>query len=181
MNSTYFFLGLGKVTFGMLVAVLGVFLATRILGRALGIRDLDKELAGGNTAAGVLSASAIVSLGILAQHAVVATFSAMDLAYRDRAFEPQMLAAFFIYGLAHVLTSFLIGIGVLLLGKRVFARLTKGIDEIAEIKRGNVAPALVLGGVVVVLALMTAPGLEMALTGLLPLPTLGRDELLAPH
>jgi uncharacterized membrane protein YjfL (UPF0719 family) len=180
VNSTYFFIGVAKILFGVAVAVLGIFLATRIFGRAIGIRELDKELGKGNVAAGVLVASAIISLGLLAQHAVVATFSAMDLAYRNQGFEPHMLAAFLIYGLAHVLTSFLVGLAVLLLGKRIFSRMTKDVDELEEIRKGNVAPALVLGAVVVVLSLMTAPGLEMALTGLLPLPTLGRDELVAP-
>lgn len=180
MNSTYFFIGLAKVAFGVLVAVLGIFLGTRIFARAIGMKDLDQELAKGNTAAGVLVASAIVALGLLSQHAVVATFSAMDLAYRNQGFEPQMLAAFTIYGLAHVLTSYLVGLVVLVLGKSIFSRMTRGVDEMGEIRKGNVAPALVLGGVVIVLAMMTAPGLEMALTGLLPLPTLGRDELLGP-
>jgi uncharacterized membrane protein YjfL (UPF0719 family) len=180
VNTTLVFVGLAKVGFGVLVAVLGIFLSTRMFGRAIGIKNLDQELAKGNTAAGVLVASAVVSLGLLAQHAVVATFSAMDLSYRNQAFEPRMLVAFGVYGLAHVLTAFLVGLAVLVLGKVVFARLTRGVDEMEEIRKGNVAPALVLGGVVVVLALMTAPGLEMALTGLLPLPTLGRDELIAP-
>ncbi len=181
MNSAYFFVGLAKVLFGVIVGVMGIYFATRIFGRAVGVRDLDKELAKGNVALAALVASAIVSLGILAQHAVVATFSAMDLAYRHQAFEPHMLAAFGVYGLAHVLTSFLVGLAVLLLGKVIFARMTRDVDEMAEIRGGNVAPALVLGSVVVVLALMTAPGLEMALTGLLPLPSLGRDQLIAPH
>ena len=180
MNSTFFFIGLAKVAFGVIVAVIGIFLGTRIFGRAIGMKDIDKELGKGNTAAGVLVASAIISMGLLAQHAVVATFSAMDLAYRNQGFEPQMLAAFAIYGLAHVLTSYLVGLLVLVMGKTIFSRLTRELDEMDEIKKGNVAPALVLGGVVIVLALMTAPGLEMALTGLLPLPTLGRDEVIAP-
>ncbi len=61
-----------------------------------------------------------------------------------------------------------------------FNRLTRDVEEIEEIKKGNVAPALVLGAVLVVLALVAAPGLETALDGLLPLPTLARDEVIAP-
>ena len=128
----------------------------------------------------MLTSAAIVSLGILAQHAVVATFSAMDLAYRNEAFEASMIAVFIVYGLAHVLTSFTVGLVVLVLGTFLFGWLTRGVDEMSEIRKGNVAPALVLGGVVVVLAMVTAPGLEMALEGLLPLPTLQRDEMIAP-
>ena len=180
MSSSLFFIGLAKVLFGVLVGAVGIFFGTRIFGRMTGFRQVDEELAKGTNACAVLIASAVLSLGILAQHAVVATFSAMDLAFRNQKFEPVMLLVFLIYGLAHVLTAFGVGLGVLKLGTFLFDRLTKDIDETAEIKKGNLAPALVLGAVVVVLALMTAPGLEMALDGLLPLPTLARDELLAP-
>ncbi len=180
MNTTLFLIGLAKVAFGVLVGAVGVFVATRLFARLTKLGKVDDELAKGNVAAGVLVTAAILSLGILAQHAVVATFSAMDLAYRNESFEVGMLAVFVIYGFAHVLTSFAVGLLVLVLGSFLFGWLTKGVDELAEIRKGNVAPALVLGGVVIVLALVTAPGLQMALEGLLPIPTLQRDEGLMP-
>ena len=49
-----------------------------------------------------------------------------------------------------------------------------------EPENQNVAPAIVLGTVMVVISLVVAPGLETALDGLLPLPTLARDEVVAP-
>lgn len=177
MNTSIFLIGLAKVLFGVLVGAFGIFIATRLFARLTKLGKVDEELAKGNNAASVLIASAIISLGILAQHAVVATFSAMDLAYRDQDFHPGMLAVFGIYGVMHVVTSFVVGLLVLVLGTFLFGWLTKGVDEMAEIRKGNLAPALVLGGVVVVLALMTAPGLEMALNGLLPLPELPRDVM----
>ncbi|MCO4763493.1 MAG: DUF350 domain-containing protein, partial [Myxococcales bacterium] len=70
---------------------------------------------------------------------------------------------------------------VLAFGTGVFSRLTRGVDELQEIREGNVAPALVLAAVMVVLALLAAPGLQMALDGLLPLPELGRDLMVTPH
>ena len=177
MNSTLFLIGLAKVAFGVIVGAVGIFVATRLFARMTKLGRVDEELAKGNHAAAVLIASAIVSLGILAQHAVVATFTAMDLAFRNEPFQPGMLAVFGIYGIMHVVTAFLVGLLVLVLGTLLFGWLTKGVDEMAEIRKGNLAPALVLGGVVVVLALITAPGLEMALNGLLPLPELPRDVM----
>jgi uncharacterized membrane protein YjfL (UPF0719 family) len=180
VTTTLFVFGLAKILFGILVGAVGIFFATRIFGRMIGMPRMDEELKRGNGAYGVLIASAVVSLGILAQHAVVATFAAMDLALQQEEFAPQMALMFALYGVVHVITAFSVGLCVLRLGTLLFDRLTKGVDEIAEIQSGNLAPALVLAAVVIVLALMTAPGLEMALQGLLPLPTLGRDELVAP-
>lgn len=180
MNLNLFLIGLGKVAFGLLVAAVGIFIATRLLGRMLKFGKIDEELAKGNLAAAALVASSVMSLGLLAQHAVVATFSAMDLAFHGQAITGTVVVTFLIYGLSHVIVSFIIGSLVLVIGAGIFNRLTKGVDELAEVRKGNLAPALVLGAVLIVLAIMTAPGLEMALNGLLPLPTLARDELMTP-
>ncbi len=180
MNLVLFLTGLAKVGFGIAVGALGIFLASRVLHRLLRSGEADEEQKRGNVAAGVLYASSLIALGLLVQHAATATFSAMDLLYRGAAITGPVLLRFAIYALVHVSFSLAVGAGVIAIGTAIFARLTRGIDEIAEIRNGNVAPALVLGAVMVVMALMTAPGLQTALDGLLPLPTLGRDQLIAP-
>jgi len=140
----------------------------------------DDELRRGNVATAVLEAAALLSFGILVQHAVSTTFSAMDLTYHGHEPSPPMLGRFALYGLLHVSISLIVGTGALAIGTWIFGRLTRGVDELAEVRKGNVAPALVLGAVMVVMALVTAPGLQTALDGLLPLPVLDRDELVAP-
>jgi uncharacterized membrane protein YjfL (UPF0719 family) len=180
MNSSLFFVGLAKVLFGIAVGALGIFFASRALGRLLRWGNVDAEVQGGNVAAGVLKGSGLIALGILVQHTVTATFSAMDLLYRGQDIHAGMLAQFAAYALAHISFSLAVGSCVLALGAWIFNHLTRGVDEMAEVRRGNVAPSIVLGAVMIVMALMTAPGLQMALDGLLPLPTLGRDEILAP-
>lgn len=180
MNLVLFLTGLGKVAFGIAVGALGIFLASRILNRLLRSGEADEEQKKGNVAAGVLYASSLVALGLLVQHAVSATFAAMDLMHRGAALTGPVLMRFGIYALVHVTFSLAVGAAVIAIGTTLFAKLTRGVDEVAEVRRGNVAPALVLGAVMIVMALMTAPGLQTALDGLLPLPTLGRNQLIAP-
>ena len=173
-------MGLGKVVFGILVGAAGIFSASRILGRLLRWGASDDEIRGGNMANAVLTASALLAFGILVQHAVTATWSAMDLTYRGRDIGASAIARFAAYGLAHVAVSLVVGTGALAIGVWIFGRLTRGVDELAEVRRGNIAPALVLGAVMLVMALVVAPGLQTMLDGLLPLPTLASDELVAP-
>jgi uncharacterized membrane protein YjfL (UPF0719 family) len=180
MNLWFFLMGLGKVAFGIAVGAAGIFCASRLLGRMIRWGETDEEIRRGNLAAAVLEASALVAFGILVQHAVSATFSAMDLMYRGHELAPPMLGRFLVYGLIHVGVSLVVGTGALAMGTWIFGRLTRGVDELAEVRKGNVAPALILGAVMVVMALVTAPGLQTALDGLLPLPTLQRDEMVAP-
>jgi hypothetical protein len=66
-----------------------------------------------------------------------------------------------------VLGSTLLAVGVWL-----FDLMTPGIDELAAVREGKVGPALLLGGIVVTLALLAAPGLEALLSGLVPFPSL---------
>lgn len=180
MNLTLFLIGLGKILFGIVVGAAGVFLASRVLGRLLRWGEADEELKRGNLAVAALGAAGLYALGLLAQHAVSATFAAMDLMYRGKRLEAPMIGKFALYGLIHVGVSLAVGAGALAVGAWIFNRLTRGVDELAEIRKGNMAPALVLGAVIVVMALVAAPGLETALDGLLPLPTLERDEMVAP-
>lgn len=177
MNKTLLWFGLAKVGFGVVVGAFGVFLGLRLLSLLLRQKDADGELAKGNIAVGILQAASVLSLGLLLQHAVTATFDAMDLLYRGREFVPAMLGRFAVYATLHVGLSLIIGSLVMALGVSIYGRLTRGVDELAEVRRGNPAPALVLSCVIVVMALVVEPGLRAALDGLLPLPVLPRDVL----
>lgn len=180
MDGSLLIFGLAKSAFGIFVGAVGIFVAARVLHRFLGSGAIDAHTRAGNTAIGVLKAGSLVALGILFQHPVGATFSAFDLLYRDRELTMVGFRRVTTYALLHLSVSIVVGASVLALGTLLFTRLTRDVDELEEIRQGNVAPAIVLAAVMVVLALMTAPGLENALQGLLPLPELGRDELLAP-
>jgi uncharacterized membrane protein YjfL (UPF0719 family) len=185
MNLSLLLVGLLKALFGIVVGAGGIFVASRALHRLLGTSGLaagevDAGQKNGNVAIGVLKGASLLSLGLLMQRAVVSTFTAMDLMYRDADITADAVRRIVVYASVHVGLSVIVSAAVLALGTWLFTKLTRGVDEIAEIRRGNVAPALVLAAVMVVLALMTAPGLEMALEGLIPLPELARDQVMGP-
>jgi uncharacterized membrane protein YjfL (UPF0719 family) len=180
MNSSLLLVGLGKALFGIFVGALGIFAAARTLHRLLGSGSTDSGQREGNLAIGIFKAGSLLALGILLQHGVSATFNAMDLLYRDATITLVAVRRFTTFALVHLSLSIVVSAAVLALGTWVFTRLTRGVDELAEIRKGNAAPAVVLAAVMIVLALMTAPGLQMALDGLLPLPQLGRDEVSGP-
>ena len=180
MNVSLFLIGIGKIVFGIFVGVAGVWMGARMLERLLRTGDMDAELEKGNAAAAVLAAASLLSLGLLVKHAITATFAAIDFLIRGQTIAAPMLAKVAFYGVLHAALSLTVGAATLAIGTFVFSRLTRGVDEIAQIRKGNVAPAIVLGTVMIVIALVAAPGLETALDGLLPLPTLARDEVVAP-
>ncbi len=170
MNGSLLTVGIAKIVFGVVVGAVGIFLGLRIVHLLTRQRDAEEQLGRGNLAIGILEAASLLSLGILVQNAVQATFDALDLLHRDRGFSSRMLVHFAFYGSIHVGVSLLVGATVIAIGTALFARLTRGVDEMGEVRRGNAAPALVLAAVIVVLALVTAPVLRTTLDGLLPIP-----------
>lgn len=180
MNTQVIVVGLLQTAFGLAVALGIALLAVRTLGRALRWPDIEAAIRAGEVAAGIVFGSALLACGLLVQPAVVATFDAMDLLYRNAAPEAGMLVAFLLYAGAHL--SAAVGIAVVVIASccRLFDRATRGLDEMAEARRGNVAAALMLAGVFMLVALMAAPGLKLMLAGLLPFPDLPRDALPAP-
>lgn len=179
MNLTLVLVGLIKVVFGGLVGSFGIWLAFRGLNRLLGTHAIE-DLRQGNTAAGIVHAASLLSLGLLVQHAVQATSEAVDLTVRLPSFQPLLVARLALFSLLHVGLSLGVGTAVLAAGVLVFNRITPGLDELAEVRRGNIAPALVLAAILVVLALLTAPGLQASLNGLIPFPELPDEALRAP-
>lgn len=180
MNSSLLVVGLLKALFGIIIGAVGIFVASRVLHRLMGSGDSEAGQKQGNVAVGVLKGGSLLALGTLMQHAVVSTFNAFDLMYRGADINAVAVRRLLTYAGLHVGLSVIVSAAVLALGTWVFTRLTRNVDEMAEIRRGNAAPAIVLAAVMVVLAMMTAPGLEMALEGLVPLPELARDEVSGP-
>lgn len=179
MDLVLFSVGLIKIVFGGLVAALGIWLGLRGLSRILGSHPVE-ELRQGNVAAGLVHATSLVSLGLLVQHAVRATSDAVDLAVRSPPFQPLEVAKLLGLALVHVGLSLGVGVAVLALGILMFDRMTPGIDELEEVRKGNLAAALILSAILLVLALLTAPGLQVALNGLIPFPQLPEGVLRAP-
>jgi uncharacterized membrane protein YjfL (UPF0719 family) len=175
MHSPLFLLGFAKLVFGVLVGAFGIFFGLRVVTRLLDQPEGDKALADGNAALGVMQASCLVSLGLLVQPAVQASFDAIDLLYRGQTLAVGMLPRFFLYAVLHTGSALVVGAAVIAIGVKIFSRLTRNVDELEEIRKGNVAPALALAAVVVVMALLAAPGLRTILDGLLPLPELPRN------
>ena len=179
MNADLLMTGGAKLLFGAFVGVIGVVLGAWLVARILGIKDPAEELRGGNHAVALVMAASVLAIGLMVKNAIGATFNAVDLIGRSSGVAESMgTGHIFMYAGVHLLASITVSVLIVLLGVWVFTRMTRGVDEIKEAKEGNLAPAIVLATVMVVLAILVSPGLRTLLDGLLPLPTLGRDILL---
>jgi uncharacterized membrane protein YjfL (UPF0719 family) len=173
MDISIILVGFTKLVFGVLVGVIGLSTAARLTKRVAGLPDIDTALEQRNIAVGISLAGAILAMGLLVQHAVENTFSAFDL-LQYSADGWLSIMWIFAYAVGLVVVALLSGAVVILVSVRASVRLTPGIDEIAQIRDGNIATAIVMATVLVVIALLARQGLDTMLNGLLPLPALGR-------
>lgn len=169
MNAGVLAAGAVKLFIGIGLGGLGVVLAWKLLSRLLqsseGVKLED------NPAAGVLHASALISLGLLVRQVLSALFDTIDLFLLRGDFVKTLPRVLLLGGL-HIGLALGLGTALLALGVFIFNRLTPGIDELAEVRAGKLGPALVLGAILLTLALLAAPGLEALLSGLIPYPQL---------
>ena len=170
MSTVLLLIGLAKIAFGLIVAVAGILLASRILSLAMGLPRVERSLARGNLAIAILESAAVISLALLCRHSVSATFAAMDFLYGGADFSPAMLPAFVGYALVHVGVALGLGAACVAGGVLAYAALTRHVDELGEVSQGNPAPALTVAATMIAIAMMTAPGLQTVLDGLLPMP-----------
>ncbi len=62
------------------------------------------------------------------------------------------MVAGFLVGILQLIVSLFVAMGTVYLGIRAFDKMTVGIDEMKEIKKGNVAVALLMGAVIISIA-----------------------------
>lgn len=171
--------GLIKLIFSILVGIIGITTAARLVKRVNGLNDLDDALRENNWAVGVSLAAAVTAIGILIAPAINGTFSALQLLSYSAEHWTD-IAWVVLYAIVHVAAALLLGAIVISLGTQVAVRLTPDIDEIEEIRKGNVSCALLMAAIMLTLALLAHEGLQMVLDGLLPMPTLSRESVIAP-
>jgi uncharacterized membrane protein YjfL (UPF0719 family) len=179
--SSLFFIGLTKIVFGFLVGVVGVFLASRLFDRLIGARKSDDAVGEGNVSLAILKGAGLIALGILCRNAVLSAFAALDYLQFAGAQSWELSARMALHAVTHTAIALLVGACVLAAGTLLFDRLTGGVEELKHIRAGNVAPGIVVGAVLIVLALLTAPGLQTVLDGLLPVPELPEGVLPQPR
>jgi uncharacterized membrane protein YjfL (UPF0719 family) len=124
-------------------------------------RGLDEweALRQGNAAIGLVLGAILVAVAIVLRPALAVDSSAWDIG--SRLFFPVLLteALQLALGLIFALVTIALALAI-------FAALTRGIDEVAELRQGNLAVALLLAGVVLGVAVMVSHAIGQVMSQL---------------
>lgn len=119
--------------------------------------DEEKELAKGNAAVGIIVAAVFVAIALVVQSGVSGLSVGINKAISVGFLSVDGLLAIGV-SIIQLLLGIVLAVGAIYLALNILDKLTKGVDEFEEIKKGNVAVALEMGGVIIAVAVIIQSG-----------------------
>ena len=159
-------IGLLQLIIAIVFAVIALYIGISVFGKVTGDIDGQKELAKGNVAFGIVVAAIFVAIAVVVQSGVsgisigIGKATALGLTSVDGLVAIGVACVQLILGI-------LLAIGAIYLALNVLDKLTKGVEEFAELKKCNVAVALEMAGVIIAVALIIQSGIGGITTALI--------------
>jgi uncharacterized membrane protein YjfL (UPF0719 family) len=149
--------GLIQLIISIIFAVLALYIGFAVLSKINKNMDEEKELARGNVAVGIIVAAVFVAIALVVQSGVSGLSVGINKAISMGILSVDGLLAI---GVAFIqlILGIVLAVGAIYLALYVLAKLTKGVDEFEEIKKGNIAVALMMGGVIIAVAVIIQSG-----------------------
>jgi uncharacterized membrane protein YjfL (UPF0719 family) len=149
--------GLIQLIISIIFAVLALYIGFAVLSKINKNMDEEKEIARGNVAVGIIVAAVFVAIALVVQSGVSGLSVGINKAINVGILSVDGLLAI---GTAFIqlILGIVLAVGAIYLALYVLDKLTKGVDEFSEIKKGNVAVALMMGGVIIAVAVIIQSG-----------------------
>lgn len=150
-------LGLGQLAIATILGAVVAFLSFYLF--QWFTRDLDEwqELRQGNPAVGLVLGAILVSVALVLRPALAVETSMWDVG--SQVYVQTLLAEALQVAIGLILAVLALGLALL-----IFAALTRGIDEVEELKRGNLAVGGLLAGVILGVGMMVSQAVSQIMT-----------------
>jgi len=155
---------------GILFAILSVYFSLRIFDRMTEHIDEIAELRRGNVAVAIVLLALIISIATIVNQGV----QQFDSIFASKLSLPFFIIAF-VMAIVQLVIVLLISIFTIYTSIKVLDTMTVGLDELKELKRGNVAVALLIAGVIFAVSFIVAS----AINGIGDLPIFKPETLAA--
>jgi uncharacterized membrane protein YjfL (UPF0719 family) len=158
-----FLFGVLKFAASAVLAVVSIFFGVRVFDRLTEGIDEMRELAKGNAAVAIMMGAIIISIALLLKPAI------FEFAHGIRpGYGADLLLGLAAINIVKMAIGLLVAIITIFLSFRVLDMLTADIDEVKELKKGNVGIAIMIAAVILAVTILVSGGLG-SITGL---PTL---------
>jgi uncharacterized membrane protein YjfL (UPF0719 family) len=149
--------GLIQLLISIIFAVLALYIGFAVLSKINKNMDEEKELAKGNVAVGIIVAAVFVAIALVVQSGVSGLSVGINKAISVGLLSVDGLLAIGI-SFVQLILGIVLAVGAIYLALNILDKLTKGVEEFEEIKKGNVAVALEMGGVIIAVAVIIQSG-----------------------
>jgi len=144
-------LGVLQLVVGLVLAIASIYIGLSLFGKfTKGINE-EEELKKGNVAVGLLMAAIILSIANVVQSGVVGLTSALTMGFSVNAI---------IGGVIQLLVGIVLAVLSIYIAINVLDKITKNIDEMEELKKGNVAVAILMAGVLIAVSFVVQAGVS---------------------
>ncbi len=145
-----------QIVLGILFGCFSIYLGLRFFDKlTMGINELE-ELKKGNVAIAILLAFLVLSVGIMLLGVVR---NILDM-FSEEFISPAMFIITFIMAIVKIVIGIILISLIIYVSIRIYDSLTPTINEVKELKRGNVAVAIVTGGIILVISLLVSVAVE---------------------
>ncbi|MDD1689519.1 MAG: DUF350 domain-containing protein [Methanoregula sp.] len=150
-------IGIVQLIVAIIFAVVALYIGFAVLGKITKDIDEEKELAKGNAAVGIIVAAVFVAIALVVESGVSGLSAGISKALAAGLFSTEGMITI---GLAffQLLAGIVLAVGAIYLALNILDKLTKGVEEFEELKKGNVAVALEMAGVIIAVAWIIQSG-----------------------
>jgi len=149
--------GIVQLIVAIVFAVVALYIGFWTLGKVTKGIDEEKELAKGNTAVGIIVAAVFVAIAIVVESGVKGLSVGIGKALSEGLFSMNGMIAISL-SVFQLILGIALAVGAIYLALNILDKLTKGVEEFEELKKGNVAVALEMAGVIIAVAVIIQSG-----------------------
>jgi uncharacterized membrane protein YjfL (UPF0719 family) len=150
--------GIIQLIIAVILAVVALYIGFSIFGKITKDVDEQKELAKGNVAFGIVVAAIFVAIAVVVQSGVAGISVGISKASALGFTSVDGMIAISV-AIIQLILGVLLAIGAIYLALNILDKLTKDVKEFEELKKGNVAVALEMAGVIIAVALIIQSGI----------------------
>ncbi|MDI9633446.1 MAG: DUF350 domain-containing protein [Methanolinea sp.] len=150
-------IGLVQLIIAIILAVVALYIGFSVFSRVTKGLEEQKELAKGNAAVGIIIASIFFAIALVVQSGISGISVGISKALEVGILSMDGMVAVGVAFIQLVL-GIVLAIAAIYLALNILDKLTKGVEEFEEIKKGNVAVALEMAGVIIATAVIIQSG-----------------------
>ncbi|MBI4677820.1 MAG: DUF350 domain-containing protein [Elusimicrobia bacterium] len=137
-----------------------------------------EELKKQNVAIAVLLAALLFATALMVQKGIGPVISLVRIYFLTPQDADFSLGKMVLFAVSQLVLVFVIALFTVSFSLRFYGKLTRDIDEGAELKKGNIAVGIVLASVVLVVAMYVSEGIGSLTRALVPQPSIGRVQIM---